>query len=87
MYDFQYNHYVKYYDISDVKSLFTDTNSLCYHVKTDDIYKDLFQDQTMFDNSDYDKVSEFYLDFNEKVIGKMKDETAGVFIKKFMGLR
>lgn len=38
--------------------------------KTDDIYKDLFQDQTMFDNSDYDKVSEFYLDFNEKVIGK-----------------
>ena len=30
--------------------MFTDTDSLCYEIKTDDVYKDLFQDKELFDN-------------------------------------
>ena len=67
--------------------MFTDTDSLCYEIKTDDVYKDLFQDKELFDNSDYSKNSEFFFDENKKVIGKMKDEAAGMVIKEFIGLR
>ena len=67
--------------------MFTDTDSLCYEIKTDDVYKDLFQDKELFDNSDYPENSEFFLDENKKVTGKMKDEAAGMVIKEFIGLR
>ena len=67
--------------------MFTDTDSLCYEIKTDDVYKDLFQDKELFDNSDYPKNSEIVFDENKKVIGKMKDEAAGKVIKEFIGLR
>ena len=84
MYDFHYNYMLKKYNI---KLMFTDTDSLCYEIKTDDVYKDLFQDKKLFDNSDYPKNSEFFFDENNKVIGKMKDEAAGMPIKEFIGLR
>ena len=67
--------------------MFTDTDSLCYEIKTDDVYKDLFQDKKSFDNSNYPKNSEVFFDENKKVIGKMKDEAAGIPIKEFIGLR
>ena len=35
--------------------MFTDTDSLCYEIKTDDVSKDLFQDKKSFDNSNYPK--------------------------------
>ena len=69
MYDFHYNYMLKNYNI---KLMFTDTDSLCYEIKTDDVYKDLFEDKELFDNSDYPKNSEFLLDENKKVIGKIK---------------
>ena len=53
----------------------------------DDVYKDLFQDKKSFDNSNYPKNSEFFFDENKNVIGKMKDEAAGMPIKEFIGLR
>ena len=40
--------------------MFIDTDSLCYEIKTDDVYKDLFQDKELFDNSNYPKSSEFF---------------------------
>ena len=67
--------------------MFTDTDSLCYEIKTDDVYKDLFQDKELFDNSDHQKLSAFLFDKNKKVTGKMKDELAGMVIKEFIGLR
>ena len=41
----------------------------------------------LFDKSDYHKNSRFYYGDNKKVIGKMKDETAGVPITESVGLR
>ena len=86
MYDFHYNFIKKKYG-DRAKLLFTDTDSLCYHIRTDDVYEDLYRDKHMFDNSGYKKSSKFYFDENKKVIGKMKDEAAGNPISDFLGLK
>ena len=85
MYDFHYNYILPKYP--EAKLLFTDTDSLCYHIETEDVYRDFFADRERFDNSDYPPNSEFYFTENKKVIGKFKDETAGVPIRKFIGLK
>ena len=69
------------------KLLFTDTDSLCYDIPTEDIYKDMEQDAHLFDTSDYPKEHFLHSTVNKKVLGKMKDETAGVPIEEFVGLR
>ena len=84
MYDFHYNFIKKKYG-DKAKLLFTDTDSLCYHILTDDVYQDLYNHKDMFDNSDYSKSSKFYFDENKKVIGKFKDEAAGNPIVRFAG--
>ena len=86
MYDFHYNYIKKKYG-DRAKLLFTDTDSFCYHILTDDVYEDLYRDKHMFDNSGYKKSSKFYFDENKKVIGKMKDEAAGNPISDFLGLK
>ena len=85
MYDFHYNHIQKKYP--EARLLFTDTDSLTYHIKTEDVYRDFLADWELFDNSDYPQNSKFYFSENKKVIGKFKDETAGVPIKDFLGLK
>ena len=95
MYDFHYNFIkAKYGDL--VRLLFTDTDSLCYHIGTDDVnnllpaldpYEDFYLSKDLFDNSDYSKSSKFFLDENKKVIGKFKDEAAGNPIISFVGLK
>lgn len=86
MYDFHYNYIKKRYG-SKAQLLFTDTDSLCYEIETDDIYEDLWQDKHIFDNSDYPKASKFFDISNKKVIGKFKDEAASTPITEFVGLR
>ena len=85
MYNFHYNYIRKKYP--EAKLLFTDTDSLVYHIKTEDVYEDLFADRHLFDNSDYPKSSKFYFDHNKKVIGKFKDEASGDPITEFVGLK
>ena len=86
MYDFHYN-YIRDKYSDKAKLLFTDTDSLMYEIQTDDVYKDLFLDKEKFDNSDYFKDSPFYFGDNKKVIGKFKDEAAGIPITEFVGLK
>ena len=86
MYDFHYNYILPKY-VKKAKLLFTDTDSLCYHIRTEDIYADFLADRERFDNSDYPSDSKFYFAENKKVIGKFKDETAGVPIREFIGLK
>ena len=75
MCDFNYNYIKRKYN-ERAKLLFTDTDSLCYHITTDDAYRDFYHDRELFDNSGYAK-SKFFFDENKKVIGKFKDEAAG----------
>ena len=86
MYDFPYN-YIKQKYGDKVKLLFTDTDSLTYEIQTDDVYADFWSDKDKFDNSDYPENSSYFNKTNKKVIGKFKDEAAGIPITEFIGLR
>ena len=75
-------------DIYTKYKMFTDTDSLFYEIKTDDVYEDLLKDKELFDNSDYlFFLFFFFFFFNKKVTGKMKAEAAGMLMKEFTGLR
>jgi hypothetical protein len=88
MYDYHYNTIKKQYGDRS-KLLFTDTDSLTYEIKTDDIYADMKKDKNTYDFSDYpkDHHSGLFSDANKKVIGKFKDEANGEIICEFVGLR
>ena len=86
MYDFHYN-YIKSKYGDKARLLFTDTDSLMYEIEADDVYQDFWKDKHLFDNSDYPKNSPFFDCSNKKVIGKFKDEAAGMPIVEFVGLR
>ena len=86
MYNFHYN-YIKSQYGDKARLLFTDTDSLTYEIEADDVYQDFWKDKNLFDNSDYLKNSPFFDCSNKKVIGKFKDEAAGIPIVEFVGLR
>ena len=83
MFDFHYNFIKKNFS---AKLLFTDTDSLTYKIKSENVYKEFYQWKDSFDFSNYSKDSTFYDDTNKKVIRKMKDEYGGAIIYQFIGL-
>ena len=87
MYEFHYNHMMKKYGPERAKLLFTDTDSLTYQVMTEDLYQDMKEDQDLYDTSNYPKDHFLFSNQNKKVIGKFKDETGGLPIKEWIGLR
>ena len=86
MYDFHYN-YIKQKYGDKAKLLFTDTDSLTYEIEAEDVYQDFWNDKDKFDNSDYPEDSLYFNETNKKIIGKFKDEAAGIPIVEFIGLR
>ena len=86
MYDFHYNYIKKKYN-NRAKLLFTNTDSLTYEIEAEDVYNDFWNDKDMFDNSDYLESSPYYCNVNKKIIGKFKDETCGILITEFIGLK
>ena len=57
-----------------------------YEIKTEDVSEDSSNDKEMFDFSNYSTKSKYYDNSNKLVVGKMKDETAGVAIEPKMYL-
>ena len=55
--------------------------------KTEDVFEDFTSDKEIFNFSNYSTKSRYYDDSNKLVIGKMKDETGGVTIEEFVGLK
>jgi hypothetical protein len=86
MYNFHYG-YVKPEYGDRATLLRTDTDSLCYSVETEDIYEDMRQNMSRFDTSNYDPCHPLFSNANKQVLGKMKDETSGVPIREFVGLK
>jgi hypothetical protein len=86
MFDFHYN-YIKENYGDKAKLLFTDTDSLCYHIKTEDLYQDFFNDKQFFDFSDFPKDNKFHCNDNKKVIGKFKPEELNRPIAEVLALR
>ena len=74
MYDFHYNFFKKHFD---AELLFTDTGSLAYEIKSENVYGEFFKHKQFFDFSNYPKESKFFDETNKKVIGKMKDKFGG----------
>ena len=80
MYDFHYNYIKK----NDAELLFTDTDSLPYEIKSEDVYEEFFNQKHLLDFSNYPKDSKFFDPTNKKVIGKMKDESEGKINDEFV---
>ena len=85
MYEMFYKLKSKYGE--NMQLLFTDTDSICTHIYTDDIYQDMAADLDTYDTSDFPTDHFLHSNKNKKLIGKFKDETNGVPITAFVGLR
>ena len=55
-------------------------------ITTEDFYRDMYENKEQFDLSDM-KLKQFKHLENKKVVGKFKDETQGIPICEFIGLR
>ena len=86
MYDFHYGYMKPKYG-DRARLLFTDTDSLCCGIRTDDFYEDIAEDvPKRFDTSNYPEGHPIG-GANKKVLGIMKDEAGGKIISEFVGLR
>ena len=71
----------------DIKLCFTDTDSLFYRITTKDLNSDLASIKEHLDLSNYPKDHVLYDATNGTIAGFFKDETEGVPILQFCGLR
>ena len=78
--------------------LFTDTDSLCYVIRTRDVYTDMLEDAGEFDWSGFDPSHSVFSNMtdeeiselrqrNKKAIGKMKDECNGEAMSSVVAVR
>ena len=89
IYDFHYGYILPKYG-KNQKLLFTDTDSLCYEIETEDFYEDISNDvEKGFDTGNFpkDHPSGIPVGKNKKIPGLMKDEAGGKIIEEFVGLR
>ena len=63
--------------------LFTDTYSLIYEIKSEDVYEEFFKHKHLFELSNYPKDSKFFDPVNKNVIGKMKYVSEGKINDEF----
>ena len=86
MYSFYYDHLKhKYGDRCSL--LFTDTDSLCCEIQTDDLYSDMSDSLDLYNTSNYDSTLPQYSPDNRPVLGKFKSETKSTPPDEFVGLR
>ena len=58
-----------------------------YEIRTEDVSEDFRSNKEMFDFSNYLTKSKCYDDSNKIAIGRLKDETGGIAINKFVRLK
>ena len=86
MYNFYYRHLKELYK-EDIQLLYTDTDSLLFNVKTENVYEDMKLNKKVYDFSNYPENHELYSIKHKAAVGRFKDETAGNPIYEFVGLR
>ena len=86
MHKFDYDYNKNKYG-NNSRLLFTDTDSLMYEIKIEDVYENFSNNKEISDFSSYSTYPKCYGNWNKLVVGKMKDETACVAIEEFVGLR
>ena len=86
MFNFHYNFMKKKFKHENITLMFSDTDSVCYHITKQDVYKEIEQNKHLFDLSNYPKEHFLYDESNKKVVNKFKNESISE-IKEFIGLR
>jgi len=86
MYRFFYDYLKPKYG-DKCKLLFTDTDSLCCHIETEDLYADMAENNELFDTSNFETTHALYSLKNHRVLGKFKSETGSLVPTEFVGLR
>ena len=84
MYDF---HYIFIKRNFDAELLFTDTYSLSYETKSENVFEELFKWGDLFDFSNYSKGLKFFDETKKTFFGEMKDEFGGNIVIEFVGLK
>ena len=85
--------YQFYYDVMKRKYgdkcslLFTDTDSLCMAIQTEDWFGDMQANLDYFDTSNFEPDHELYSHKNHRVLGKFKSETGSLQPVEFVGLK
>ena len=69
------------------KLLFTDTDSLMYEIKTEDVYEDFSTNKEIFDFGNYSTKSKYHNNSKKLVISKIKFETRDIAIEEFVQLK
>ncbi len=86
MYKFHYSVMKEIYG-DNIDLCFTDTDSLLYHIRTEDVYDDMKNNIKYFDTSNYPTDHFLFSDDRKKLPGPFKDEMSGHLIEKFIGLK
>ena len=87
MYEFHYDYMVPKYG-DRLKLCYMETDSLVYHIKTEDFYTDIADDvPARFDTSGYIPDRPLPVGLNKKVIELMKDKLGGAVMTEFVALR
>ena len=87
MYEFHYDYMVPKYG-ENLQLCYMDTDSLIYHIETEDFYADIADDvEERFDTSGYCSNRPLPIELNKRVIGLMKDELRGTIMTEFAALR
>ena len=69
MFDFYYNQLKKQYSCCNL--LYTDTDSFILRTETDDVYKDIKDNQDQYDTSNYKKDHFLFSNENKKSLGQV----------------
>ena len=80
MYEFYYD-YLKPKYSDRCKLLFTDTDSFCCHIQTEDLYKDMSENIDLFDTSNFETTHPLYTTKSHRVLGKFKSETGSLALR------
>ncbi|KAE9543664.1 hypothetical protein AGLY_002060 [Aphis glycines] len=89
MYDYHYNVMKKFYR-DKIELMYTNTDSLVYHIKTDDFYADLATNPSLFnrmDTANLPSAHPCYVTDRNKSPGFFSDEVDGNIITEFCALR
>lgn len=87
LYEFHHDFMVPLYR-DKCRVMYTDTDSLIYHIHCEDVYEDMKRNIEKFDSSDYSIDNVYGMPLvNKKIPGLMKDENNGAIMTEFVGLR